>query len=393
MRRTSLLDNAHSSEGDTVRARDLGITIGTGDPGPLNSITDVPGVRVGHCTLVEGHGALVRGRGPVRTGVTVVLPHDDGVWSSQLFAGCHSLNGNGEMTGLAWIRECGTLTSPIGLTNTHSLGVVRDTLIEFEVEQRDSADVYWGLPVVAETWDGLLNDCNGFHVRPEHLYAAIADAGTGPVTEGNVGSGTGMVCHGFKGGIGTASRVIDDGFGATYTLGVLVQANHGARRRFAVNGAPVGLAVDHSAVPCPALPESTLGSEGAGSVIVVVATDAPLLPHQCQRLAQRAGLGVARTGGAGEHASGDLFLAFATGNRLVASDYGSRPPPVQSLRFMSEAFIDPLFYAAVEATEEAIVNALVAAETMTGRDEVTAYALPHDLLVNALDKHGLRSPG
>lgn len=230
MRRTSLLDNAHSSEGDTVRARDLGITIGTGDPGPLNSITDVPGVRVGHCTLVEGHGALVRGRGPVRTGVTVVLPHDDGVWSSQLFAGCHSLNGNGEMTGLAWIRECGTLTSPIGLTNTHSLGVVRDALIEFEVEQRDSADVYWGLPVVAETWDGLSQRLQRLHVRPEHLYAAIADAGTGPVTEGNVGSGTGMVCHGFKGGIGTASRVIDDGFGATYTLGVLVQANHGARR-------------------------------------------------------------------------------------------------------------------------------------------------------------------
>ncbi len=375
-----------------MRARDLGIVVGGGKPGPLNAITDVTGVRVGHCTLVEGDGPLVRGRGPVRTGVTVVLPHDDGIWTSQVFAGHHSLNGNGEMTGLAWLQECGTLMSPIGLTNTHSVGVVRDALVELEVEQRESSDVYWGLPVVAETWDGLLNDCNGFHVRTEHVRSALAAADSGPVAEGNVGSGTGMICHGFKGGIGTASRVTDNGDGGTYTTGVLVQANHGVRRRLTVNGAPVGMSVDHTTVPLPQAPEVPASAEGGGSIIAVVATDAPLLPQQCRRLAQRAGLGVARTGGAGEHSSGDLFVAFATGNRLVASDYSASPPAVQNLRMLSDACIDPLFHATIAATEEAIINAIVAAETMTGKDKVTAYALPHDLLVETLDRYGLRSP-
>ena len=369
-----------------MRARDLGVIVGSGTPGPLNAITDVPGVRAGHCTIVEGSGRLVRGRGPVRTGVTVVLPHADGIWSQQLFAGCHTLNGNGEMTGLAWVREGGTLASPVGLTNTHSVGVVRDTLVEIEVEERDPAETYWALPVVAETWDGLLSDCNGFHVRPDHVRAALADASDGPVSEGNVGSGTGMVCHGFKGGIGTASRVTD-GDGGAYTVGVLVQANHGIRRRLTVNGVPVGTVVDHAAVPWAAAPELPSGSQGGGSVIAVVATDAPLLPHQCRRLAQRASLGIARTGGAGEHSSGDLFLAFATANRISASDYGSHPPRVQDLQMLSDAFIDPLFHATIEATEEAVVNALVAAETMTGRDGITAHALPHDLLVKALDGH------
>jgi len=374
--------------GPAVRTRDLGIVIGTGTPGPANAITDVAGVRVGHCTLITGEGPLVRGVGPVRTGVTVVLPHDDGVWSEQVFAGHHRLNGNGEMTGLSWIAECGTLMSPIALTNTHSVGIVRDTLVQIEVEALQAHEIYWGLPLVADTWDGQLNDCNGFHVGPEHVRAAFADAGTSPVAEGNVGSGTGMVCHGFKGGIGTASRVTAGANG--YVVGVLVQANHGLRSRFTVNGVPVGVAIGPDTVPTPQVPDLLPGAEGGGSIIVVVATDAPLLPHQCQRLAQRASLGVARTGGAGEHGSGDLVVAFATGNRIVASDYGSAPPAVQPLNMLSDAFIDPLFYATIEATEEAIVNALVAAETMAGRDDVTAHALPHDLLVEALDAHGLR---
>ena len=377
-----------------VRARDLGIVIGNGTPGPLNAITDVAGVRVGHCTLVTGDGPLVRGHGPVRTGVTVVLPHNEGVWSKQVFAGHHRLNGNGEMTGLSWIAECGTLMSPIALTNTHSVGIVRDTLVQIEVESRQDDEIYWSLPVVAETWDGVLNDCNGFHVEPEHVRAAFADAGTGPIAEGNVGSGTGMVCHGFKGGIGTASRVTDSTDSTdSYVVGVLVQANHGVRSRFTINGVPVGVAIDADTVPTPQVPDLLPGAEGGGSIIVVVATDAPLLPHQCQRLAQRAGLGIARTGGAGEHGSGDLIVAFATGNRIAASDYGSAPPAVQRLDMLSDAFIDPLFHATIEATEEAIVNALVAAETMTGRDDVTAHSLPHPLLVDTLDAHGLRSPG
>ena len=373
-----------------TRARDLGITVGTGRPGRWNAITDVPGVRVGHATIVSGEGALTRGEGPIRTGVTVVLPHEDDPWTSQVFAGSHRLNGNGEMTGLSWVEECGTLMSPVGLTNTHSVGVVRDALVALEVEQRDPRHLYWSLPVVAETWDGLLNDCNGQHVRAEHVRSAVAAATAGPVAEGNVGSGTGMVCHGFKGGIGTASRLTgpED---RQYTVGVLVQANHGIRSRLTVNGAPVGHVLDPDTVPLPDVPTLPVGAEGGGSIIVVVATDAPLLPHQCRRLAQRAGLGVARTGGTGEHSSGDLFLAFATGNRVATSDYGSHPPAVQPMRMLSEAYLDPLFHATVEATEEAILNAMVAARTMTGRDGITAHALPHDLLVTSLDDYGLRS--
>jgi D-aminopeptidase len=319
----------------------------------------------------------------VRTGVTVVVPQEN-FWRDEVFAGLHVLNGNGEMTGTAWIQECGTLRGPIGLTNTHSVGVVRDALVELEVEHRPD-EVFWSLPVVAETYDGTLNDINGFHVRREHVRAAYADAAGGPVAEGNVGSGTGMVAHGFKGGIGTSSRVVgsDDD---EVTIGVLVQANHGARHRLAVNGAPVGAAIGADAVPLP----ERAGPEGAGSIIVVVATDAPLLPQQCRRLAQRAGLGVARTGGAGEHSSGDLFLAFATGNRVATSDVSAQPPRVQQVGMLSEAYLDPLLHATIEATEEAIVNALVAAETMTGRNGATAHALPHDRLVEVLDRHMLR---
>jgi D-aminopeptidase len=361
-----------------VRARDHGIVIGEGTPGPENAITDVAGVQVGHTTLVEGAGALEIGRGPVRTGVTVVLPPDD-VWMLPVFAGAHRLNGNGEMTGLEWVRESGLLTSPVAITNTHSVGVVRDALLRDMLAA--GRTVAWGLPVVGETWDGVLNDINGFHVTPEHLHAAIADAAGGPVTEGAVGGGTGMICHGFKGGIGTASRVRPAVEGG-HTVGVLVQANHGKRRRLAVNGVPVGRMFDD--VPLPAGPPGP-SFDGAGSIIVLVATDAPLLPHQCTRLAQRAGLGIARVGGLGAHDSGDLFLCFATGNRgMTPGDFGEQAPPSFDLRMLADAHITGLFEAVVEATEEAIVNALLAAETMEGRDGIVAHGLDGERLATAV---------
>ena len=380
-----------------MRARDLGIHTGTLLPGPYNAITDVAGVRVGMRTLVRGDGALQRGRGPVRTGVTMILPHAGALWDSPVFAGSHRLNGNGEVTGLEWVRESGLLTSPIGLTTTHSVGVVRDAMVELQVRERPGSDLFWALPVVAETWDGVLNDVHGFHVRAQHAEQAHAAASDGPVPEGSVGGGTGMTCHGFKGGTGTASRALAPEAGG-WTVGVLVQANHGRRSRLTVHGAPVGHEIPPEVVPLPLLPELTRAgpapAEGAGSVVVVVATDAPLLPHQCDRLAQRALLGVARTGGTGEHASGDFALAFATGNRLRGSDLTTVVPLTASVTMLSDAHIDPLFDAAVEATEEAVLNALVAAETMTGRDGVVAHALPHDLLVAALDRYSLRAtPG
>jgi D-aminopeptidase len=367
-----------------VRARDHGIIIGEGTPGPGNAITDVAGVHVGHTTLVSGSGALEVGRGPVRTGVTVVLPPGD-VWTLPVFAGAHRLNGNGEMTGLEWVRESGLLTSPVAITNTHSVGVVRDALLRDMLAA--GRTVVWGLPVVGETWDGVLNDINGFHVRAEHLHTAIADAAGGPVREGAVGGGTGMICHGFKGGIGTASRVRPAAEGG-HTVGVLVQANHGQRRRLAVNGVPVGRMFDDVALPAePPGP----GSEGAGSIIVVVATDAPLLPHQCTRLAQRAGLGIARVGGLGEHSSGDLFLCFATGNRgMTPGDLGEQPPPSFDLRMLADAYITGLFEAVVEATEEAIVNALLTAETTAGRDGIVAHGLDGERLAAELESYARR---
>ena len=345
-----------------MRARDLGLEIGSGWPGPDNAITDVAGVRVGHTTVIEGDD--------VRTGVTVVLPHAEG--AGPVFAGSHRLNGNGEMTGLAWIRESGFLTSPLGLTNTHSVGAVRDALTVAEL--RGSAD--WSLPVVAETWDGVLNDIDGQHVRPEHVVSALASASGGPVAEGSVGGGTGMICHGFKGGIGTASRVLADDAGG-YVVGVLVQANHGRRSRLTIDGVLVGAEIGFDVVPPPRRPD-----EPAGSIIVLAATDAPLLPHQCERLAQRAALGIARTGGAGENSSGDFALAWATGNGALA---GEREP--LALRMLPNERIDPLFYAAIEATEEAIVNALLAAETMTGKDGVVAHGLDPELLLAVLRRH------
>lgn len=366
------------------RARDLGVRIGDGTPGPHNAITDVPGVRVGHVTLVEGEGPLRVGEGPVRTGVTVVVPCEE-VGRTTLFAGCHRLNGNGELTGLEWVRESGMLTSPVAITNTHSVGVVRDALVAAEVRSRPAGEVAWSLPVVGETWDGILNDVNGMHVRAEHLWDALEGATGGPVAEGNVGGGTGMICHQFKGGIGTSSRLVGSP-DPPFTIGVLVQANYGSRRRLRVDGVPVGREVPLEEVPAP---EPSGRPPGAGSIIVVVATDAPLLPHQCERVAQRAGLGIARVGGTGANSSGDLFIAFATGNAnrpLPAPDAG--PPVPTTVAMLPDEAISPLFEAVVDATEEAIVNALVAADSMTGRDGITAYALPHDRLQACMRAYG-----
>ncbi len=370
-----------------MRARDLGIVIGHLTPGTHNAITDVPGVRVGHVTLIKGKGRLVVGKGPIRTGVTVILPHEGKIWEEPLFAGCHRLNGNGELTGLEWIREAGMLMSPIALTNTHSVGVVRDALIAYMCRERPPGDLFWGLPVVGETWDGILNDINGQHVRAEHVFEAIERSQGGTVAEGNVGGGTGMICHGFKGGIGTASRVLPSGVGG-YTVGVLVQANHGRRERLRIDGVPVGEAIPASKVPLPEAPQRS--QPGGGSIIVVVATDAPLLPNQLDRLAQRAGLGIARMGGVGEHWSGDLFFAFSTANRgIPPSHAGETSPLTVNLTMLSNTYINPLFDAVIEATEEAILNAMLAAETMRGRDDILVHRLPPDLLLEVM---GRRTP-
>ena len=363
-----------------TRLRDLGLTVGLLPPGPLNAITDVAGVRVGAVTLVEGSGPLVVGTGPIRTGVTVIVPSED-VGAVPLFAGCHRLNGNGELTGLEWVRESGQLTTPIAITNTHSVGVVRDAIVAADVHGRPGSEAYWSLPVVGETYDGTLNDINGFHVTAEHLHEALAAATGGPVPEGNVGGGTGMICHELKDGTGTASRTVNG-----HTVGALVQANHGRRARLAVDGVPVGRELDTDTVPSPYDDEAEAGS---GSIIVILATDAPLLPHQCERLAQRAGLGIARAGGGGDHTSGDLFLAFSTGNRGRIASYrrDGSPLPVE-IAMLPDASITDLFWAVIEATEEAILNALIAAETMTGIDDVTVRALDHGRLLEIMTRYG-----
>ncbi len=364
--------------------RELGIRIGELRPGPNDAITDVPGVRVGHATVIAGEGPLIVGQGPVRTGVTVIMPHDGSVGEEPLFAGCHRLNGNGELTGLEWVRESGMLMSPIAITNTHSVGTVRDALIAHQVGQRPKGPIFWSLPVVGETWDGTLNDINGFHVKAEHVDAALSHASDGLVEQGNVGGGTGMICHDFKGGIGTASRVLTEADGG-YTVGVLVQANHGRRHRLTINGVAVGRRIDTNEAPAPRLPEPERSHSATSSIIIVVATDAPLLPHQCDRLAQRAGLGVARTGGVGEHSSGDLFFCFSVANRgMSPSKRVGGAKLTSSVEVLSDLYITPLFDAVVEATEEAIVNALLAAETMVGRDGVTAHALKGGRLLELL---------
>ncbi len=376
-----------------MRARDHGIVLGRLAPGPHNAITDVAGVRVGHATIVRGAGPLVVGEGPVRTGVTVIVPHDGDSFVEPVFAGCHRLNGNGEMTGLEWIRESGLLTSPIALTNTFSVGVVRDALLANAVRSHPPRTEIWALPVVAETSDGILNDDNGFHVRPEHLDAALATAASGPVAEGSVGGGTGMICHEFKGGIGTASRVVSGEAGG-WTVGALVQANYGARDLLRIDGVPVGEEIPTSDVPSPweawiALSRAHPGSAGSGSIIVIVATDAPLLPHQCDRLAQRAGLGIARMGSIAADSSGDIFLAFATGNRgLPGAAILPAPRPVVAVRMLDDARISELFRATVEATEEAVVNALLTAGTMTGADGITAHGLEGERVVEIMARYG-----
>ncbi|MBA2718269.1 MAG: P1 family peptidase [Chloroflexi bacterium] len=375
-----------------MRARDLGIVIGRGRPGSNNAITDVAGVRVGHATIARGNGPLVVGEGPVRTGVTMIVPHDGDIWTEPVFAGSHRLNGNGELTGLEWIREAGHLTGPIGITNTHSVGVVRDGIIRSAVRTVPGTS-YWALPVVGETWDGLLNDIDGFHVTADHVDEALAAAAGGAVEEGGVGGGTGMVCHEFKGGIGSASRVVDAASGG-FTVGVLVQANYGRRDWLRIDGVPVGEAIPIDEVPSPYDPDDdesppTEAPPGSGSIIVIVATDAPLLPHQCERLAQRAGLGIARMGGTGAHSSGDLFLCFATGNRtLPRTSFKVDPRVTVDLQALNDFAIGALFDATIEATEEAIVNALVGAATMTGRDGITAHALPHDRLLETMARFG-----
>ena len=353
------------------RARDLGVPF-EGTPGPLDAITDVRGVEVGHVTLISGEGKLVVGRGPVRTGVTAILPRGKAA-VEPVFAGWFSLNGNGEMTGTTWIEESGLLEGPVMITNTHSVGVVRDAVIAYRVNRRkaDPSSIWWSLPVVAETYDGYLNDVNGFHVKPEHVFAALDGARPGPVAEGNVGGGTGMICYEFKGGIGTASRRLTERQGG-YTVGVLVQANHGSRRQLQVTGVPVG----------GEIAEGALGRRESGSIIIVIATDAPLMPHQVKRLARRAAMGLARTGSISGDGSGDIFVAFSTVSP-EAGKAGRNP----SVEFLEPHRMDPLFEATVQATEEAIVNALVAAETMTGVNGRTVIALPHDRLREVLRKY------
>jgi D-aminopeptidase len=377
-----------------TRARDLGIIIGRLPTGPRNAITDVAGVSVGHSTLISGSGTRVRGEGPVRTGITVVIPHDGAVWDDAVFAGVHILSGVTHPTGLEFLREGGKLCGPIALTSSWSVGTVCDALVAHGITERGSRG-FGTPPVVLETWDGILNDVEGQHVHAEHVAAALAAASISSVDEGNVGGGTGMICHGFKGGIGTASRVTDTRLGG-YTVGVLVQSNHGHRERLSINGVPVGEHFPVAHIPIPAPAGQMWGATGGlyparkvGSILVVVATDAPLLPTQCTRLASRAMLGVGRTGGAGENWSGDLCLAFATANRGLASDWiiDGEQTTSSTVQMLADPLIDSLFYAAIEATEEAIVNSLVAAETMTGGDDVVAYALPHDELMSIMRAH------
>jgi len=377
------------------RERDLKLPIG-GTPGPLDAITDVAGVEVGQTTIVEGTGKLVVGKGPVRTGVTVVHPRGKAN-ADPVFASWFTLNGNGEMTGTTWVQESGLLEGPVAITNTHSVGVVRDAIIQWEVSQKTVLQPWW-LPVVAETYDGRLNDINGFHVKPEHVAAALNGATGGVPKEGAVGGGTGMICHGFKGGIGTASRRLPADQGG-YTVGVLVQCNYGSRRDLRIAGVPVGeeipdlaacIANNDPATPDSPGPRCGGGNRGdadapeQGSIIVVVATDAPLLPHQLKRIATRVPLGIGREGGFGGNGSGDIFIAFSTANpRAWFNDR-----PVTDVKMLPNDRISPLFQATAQATEAAITNALLGAETTTGANDWRVYAMPVDRMLAAMKKYG-----
>src|SRR5437879_6232540 len=353
------------------RARDLGVPF-DGTPGPLDASTAVKGGEVGHTTLISGNGPLKVGVGPVRTGVTAVLPRGKDSKDS-VFAGWFTLNGNGEMTGTTWVEESGFLEGPVMITNTHSVGVVRDAVIAWRVKHGppDEEGYWWSLPVVAETWDGELNDVNGFHVKPEQAWHALDIAHGGAVEEGSVGGGTGMICNEFKGGIGTSSRVLDAKHGG-YTVGVLVQCNYGQRDQLRIAGVPVGREIS----------EHTVRKDDVGSIIVVVATDAPLIPTQLKRLARRVSLGLGRDGSFSGDGSGDIFIAFSTANPGAAS-----PKSMRQITMLPNEQMNPLFLATVQATEEAVINAMVAAETMKGVNDFEVIALPHDRLREVLKKY------
>lgn len=369
-----------ATPGGQTRARALGIPF-DGGPGALNSITDLAGIEIGYSTIIRGEGPLVVGEGPVRTGVTAILPRGKAGLATPVFAGCHSLNGNGEMTGFAWIEEAGRVEGPITITNTHSCGLARDATLRWLVDRGLLADG-WGLPVAAETYDGHLNDINGFHLRESHVFEALDSAAGGPIEEGSIGGGTGMICYGFKGGSGTASRAVEAG-GGRFTLGAFVQANFGAAEQLTIAGVPLGRRLIAAASDSP----------DAGSIIGVVATDAPLLPHQLKRLARRCGLGIARSGSVAAHTSGDIFLAFSTANMDALRESGERDgagpdgAAQRQLDFLPDAALTPLFAATVQAIDEAVIDALVANQAMTGRDGFTVPALPHDQVRAFLAEH------
>ena len=394
----ALAASATAALAQEPRARDLGVPF-HGDTGPLNAITDVAGVEVGHSTIIQGDGPLVEGKGPVRTGVTAILPRGKSS-TVPVFGAWATANAAGEMTGTTWMEERGSFDGPVMITNTHSVGVVRDAAVKWLVDNK--ACCMFFTPVTAETWDGYLNDVNGFHVKSSHAAEALATAKGGAVPEGNVGGGTGMVCAGFKGGIGTASRKVEIG-GKTYMVGVLVQCNYGSRPLLRIAGAPVGQELAAKYLPCTNLPGpgalkpsrtcteiSRQAYEPEGSIIVVIATDIPLLPHQLKRIAKRPTQAIGRMGDISHNLSGDIFMAFSTAN---ASALNEAAPGVQSISAISNAEITKVFEATVDATEESIVNAMVAARTMTGRDGITVYALPHDELRAILAKYGRLPPG
>lgn len=374
----SLFNNFNKNK--KIRARDIGIPL-DGITGKYNSITDIDGIEVGHVTIIKGKGNLKVGDGPIRTGVTAILPR--GKTYDPVFAGWYSLNGNGEMTGTTWVEESGFLEGPIMITNTHSVGVVRDAVIEWQYKNKifktlyNIKDLFWALPVVAETYDGSLNDINGFHIKKEHAINALNSASSEIVLEGNVGGGTGMICHGFKGGIGTSSRKINVN-GKEYTLGVLVQANYGSRNELTISGVPVGKEIQDLK------PKIKYGEkrEGLGSIIVIVATDAPFLPNQLKRIARRVPIGISKVGGYGSNGSGDIFIAFSTANKDAANREIEK-----SISFLPNDFMNPFFLATSQATEEAILNALIGAETMVGINENKVYKLPHKRLIDILKKY------
>ena len=378
----AILCIAFQAFGQKKRARDLGVPF-KGKTGTFNAITDVQGVEVGYSTIISGHGKNIAGKGPVRTGVTAIFPRGKEKKFSPVFANWYSLNGNGEMTGTTWVTESGFLETPIMITNTNSVGLVRDAVLKWYVETDwyNGEDWWYTYPLVAETYDGFLNDIYGFHVKEKHVLEAIDNSKGGPIAEGNVGGGTGMMCLGYKGGTGTSSRIvkIKD---TNYTLGVLVQSNFGAKRNFRVAGVPVGTELRDQYNSEFHGPPNSRRQEGDGSIIVIVATDAPFLPHQLKRIAQRVPLGIGIVGGRGSHGSGDIFLAFSTANEDAHELENST-----TIESFPNYLMNPFFDATVEAVEEAIINAMVAAETMVGNNGNKVYALPHDLLIKTLKKY------